>query len=127
MLSKLAVHYYRPDFTEAQAKSLISDMVEDLSDFAVHEVESAIRAYRRDANNKFFPTSGALREPILDERKEQRHLERIGKRPLPTDPRPIMWWMLPEQLWKPHWRETDIPIEWIAAFQKRRERKAARA
>src|SRR3954466_2645273 len=31
LLSRLAVHFYRPDFTEGQARSMIGDMVGDLS------------------------------------------------------------------------------------------------
>jgi hypothetical protein len=40
---------------------------------------------------------------------------------LPKDPRPLLWWFLP--IWKPHWRESDIPIEEIRAFELRKERK----
>lgn len=123
LLSKLAVHYYRPDFTEGQAKSLISDMVEDLAEFAVHEVDVAIKAYRRDAKNRFFPTSGALRGIILEARKDRHESEKVSAKPLPKDCRPIMWWALPPYLWKAHWRETDIPIDEISAYQRRKTAK----
>jgi len=125
LLAKLAVHYYRPDFTEGQAKSLISDMVHDLVEFDVPEVELAIREYRQDAHNRFFPTSGALRAPILAGRKERAEAEKISRKPLPNDTRPIMWWCLPEVLWKPHWHESDIPIDHVKAYQMRKDRKAA--
>jgi hypothetical protein len=66
LLSRLAIHYYRPDFTEGQAKCLIQDMLEDLDTFSVREVELAIKTYRQNAENRFFPRGADLRKIILD-------------------------------------------------------------
>lgn len=99
-------------------------MVEDLAEFPVCEVEAAIKAYRRDVANKFFPTSGALRGIIQEARKDRDHAAKVSSKPLPTDSRPHFWWAMPEQLWKPHWREEDIPLEWVRSYQIRKEKKA---
>jgi len=105
----LAVHYYRPDFTEGQAKSLIRDMVEDLSMFTLGEIDASIKAYRRDGANRFFPTSGQLRTPILQASAERAKDSRISDKALPSETRPIMWWMLPRKCWNADWREQDAP------------------
>ena len=129
MLSKLAVHYYRPDFNEGQARSLIADMVQDLSEFSVGEIEAAIAAYRQapppPGKQKYFPDSGALRQLAAAER---RHRQEVSERaPLCNfDSRPCAWWYQPKNRWKPHWREEDIPDDkreaydrWIAAKSRR--------
>lgn len=108
MLSKLAMHYYRPDFTQAQAKLLIADYVRDLAPYALGDVQTAMDEYRRAPDSKFFPAVGELLR-----RCEAAVKERLARtkpqRPLPTESRPIMWWRLPRELWKPHWRESEIP------------------
>lgn len=112
MLSKLAVHYYRPDFTEGQARSLISDMVVDLAEFTVGEVEAAILAYRQQAPSpgkaKYFPDSGALRQLASAERKHRREVQAAPVRAL-FPGRPLMWWMRSKNLWHPSWIENDVP------------------
>lgn len=118
-LSKLAVHYYRPDFTEGQAKVLITDMVNDLSDYRFDEIEIAARDYRKDAENKFFPRSGQLINLVTAERRERRLAREAGRKRGPSGPdlraypdglsRPLMWWMKPRKLWKPSWREAEVP------------------
>lgn len=114
LLTRLAVHYYRPDFTEGQAKSLIRDMVEDLSAYGVSEIDQAIKDYRRNGLNRFFPTSGQLLAPILERRKELHQDAKISSKPLPNESRPLMWWMLPRKLWKQNWREADAPDDaWV--------------
>lgn len=72
LLAKLAVHYYRPDFTEAAAQSLIGDMVEDLHKFPIVDTEQAIKQYRRDPKNRFFPNSGQLIAILRPEGSEPR-------------------------------------------------------
>lgn len=124
LLTRLAVHYYRPDFTEGQAKSLIRDMVEDLSMFGIGEIEASIKAYRRNAENRFFPTSGQLREPILAARKDTRDAARISDRPL-SESRPLLWWYLSKRLWKAHWLESDIPQHARPAYEAWKRAKAA--
>lgn len=119
LLTKLAVHYYRPDFTEGQAKSLIRDMVEDLSMFTLGEIDGSIKAYRRDGNNRFFPTSGQLRAPILEARKERAQDARISNKDIPTDRRPLMWWAQAPTLWLPHWQASEVPKDHQPAFYRR--------
>lgn len=122
-LMSLSVHYYRPDFTEGQARVLIRDMLEDLAEFTPEQVDAAIRAYRRDPKSKFFPTSGQLREKAAECRKEQIENARTsGKRkaiPEFGDSRPILWWTQMPYLWRPHWKEADIPEEWRDSFRHR--------
>lgn len=113
MLIQLSSHYYRPDFTKAQAKSLIDDMVQDLACFQMQEVEVAIRRYRQDAARKFFPRSADLRELVLADQRERR-AGASGKRVQPQfgESRPLMWWKQERRLWRPQWRENEIPAEW---------------
>lgn len=105
----LAVHYYRPDFSEGQARVLIRDMLEDLAEFSVPDVEAAVKAYRRDANSKFFPTSGQLRKLAREARAETRDMTRHKINFEFGDSRPLMWWCQSKALWKKHWREDEIP------------------
>lgn len=107
ILSRLAIHYYRPDFTEGQAKLLIADMVEDLREYSPDVVADACSEYRRKADSKFFPNSGTLRALALEIVK---HRNEAAKklRPLP-DSRPLCWWLKPRNQWKTHWHESEIP------------------
>jgi hypothetical protein len=59
MLSKLAIHYWRPNFTPDQAKQLIFDFIDDLGRYDLADVQRAIVAYRRSPE-RFWPTPGAL-------------------------------------------------------------------
>lgn len=109
MLTALSSHYWRPDFSPAQAGSLIADYCEDLADCMVAEIEIAIREYRR-SNQKFFPKIGQLRDIIAANRKHRADLEKVAPAKLQFgDTRPIMWWRLPRALWQRHWRVSDIP------------------
>lgn len=60
LLAKLALHYWRPDFTPGQARQVYADYVYDLGPFALSDIASAINKYRQTGANRFFPTSGAL-------------------------------------------------------------------
>jgi len=114
MLAKLAQHYYRPDFTEGQARQLIRDYLHDLAEFDLRDVDAGVTAYRRDPKSKFFPTVGQLRERILEAQKDRLASARMGTakaRPQFGDSRPIMWWALPKNLWQPHWSESDVPFD----------------
>lgn len=108
MLGKLAVHYYRPDFTEGQARQLILDYLDDLADFPLHVTEKAIRAYRCDPGSEFFPKLGRLIELA---KRAERDAEAPSK-PLPAlrESRSIRWWSQCKLLWKPHWRESEVPM-----------------
>lgn len=70
LLSRLALHYWRPDFTEAQAKLVIQDFVRILSPISYGELDRACTAWLSNAENKFFPKPGellALAKPKLQE------------------------------------------------------------
>ena len=60
ILSRLALHYWRPDFTPMQAKLLVQDYLADLGAFTPEQINQACAEYRRNGENKFFPTSGQL-------------------------------------------------------------------
>lgn len=59
-LLRLQAHYWRPDFTQAQARELYADYIEDLAELPPDLLDEAIRRYRRDPSAKFFPRSGDL-------------------------------------------------------------------
>jgi hypothetical protein len=111
LLAALSSHYYRPDFTEAQSRRLIADMVQDLEEFPVAEIEAAIRQYRRDPKSRFFPTSGALRGLIAQARRERAERDRLPRKIKPLG-RPLMWWTLPRSWWSKwshDWKESEVP------------------
>lgn len=60
LLGKLALHYWRPDFTPGQARQVYADYVYDLGPFALSDIAAAINEYRQTGANRFFPSSGAL-------------------------------------------------------------------
>jgi hypothetical protein len=66
LLSRLALQYWRPDHTPPHVKLLMEDMIEDLREYPMEAIADAVRTYRRRAENRFFPTSGALRAIIED-------------------------------------------------------------
>lgn len=55
ILARLALHYWRPDFSPQQAKLLIEDMVCDLQGYSAGQVQDACASYRRKVENRFFP------------------------------------------------------------------------
>jgi len=108
MLSQLAIVYYRPDFTEGQARQLIATLVSDLEEFDLAEIDMAIKLYRRDPANEFFPKPAALRAIVLNGRKERAALDRVGPKITPVN-RPLMWWHRPKSRWNIGWIEADVP------------------
>jgi hypothetical protein len=129
-LMGLSVHYYRPDFTEGQARVLIRDMLEDLGEFTASQVNNAIRSYRQDPKSKYFPTSGQLRELASGARREERLA--CDTKPVRLefgDSRPLKWWCQSQKMWQRHWREDEIPQEHKAQYFaiKAKRAKAARA
>lgn len=107
---------------------MIEDFVSDICEFPVPEIECALQEYRRNGKNKFYPTPGAIREIILEGRKERAAMDKIGDPVRNFDSRPFLWWLLPRPLWRPQWREDDIPGEHRAAYdeiQRRKTRNAA--
>lgn len=65
-LGKLALHYWRPDFTPEQAKQMYGDFVTDLDGVTAQELADACQEWRLDPLNRFFPTPGQLRELVRD-------------------------------------------------------------
>jgi hypothetical protein len=65
LLAKLALVYWRPDFSPAQAKELYAQYLDDLRDLPFSEIVDAVEKYRRNPENKFFPTPGQLRGAIV--------------------------------------------------------------
>lgn len=114
-LAKLAQHYWRPDFTAMQAEALFGDFLEDLEPFDPEEIESTCRTYRQDSRNQFFPKPGQLRERLAASRTDALKMARAAAKPL-HDSRPTAWWMRPRQEWKHHWRQSEIPHDYLEAY-----------
>lgn len=60
MLVKLSAHYWRPDFSEGQARQLIADFIDALTPYSLEDIERAVKLYYTNPGNKFFPHPGAL-------------------------------------------------------------------
>jgi hypothetical protein len=132
MLAGLAAQFHRDEINEAQAKMLFAQFAEDLDEFAIVDIDAGVKVYRRDPKNRFFPTSGQLREPIIHargeritrERREAEAAREAARKPggvesrsyVPRD-RPSMWWTLP--YWDLSWRLSQIPPEWRGVYEKR--------
>jgi len=79
-LLRLQAHYWRPEFTPAQARELYADFMDDLGHIPPDILDEACAAYRRDPEARFFPRPGqllAIAEPLLAERR--RAASRIEK------------------------------------------------
>lgn len=64
LLAKLAVIYWRPDFTMSQLREMYSQYLDAIEQFAFKDIAAAIEKWRNDGANKFFPTPGELRSLI---------------------------------------------------------------
>lgn len=65
LLGELSLNYWRPDFTQEQARGLYRSYVEDLCDYPIREIAASMQEYRKDGANRFFPTSGQLIDLML--------------------------------------------------------------
>ena len=92
-----------------QAKEWLKDYLEDLSPFNAADVEIVCREWRQDASNKRFPRSAEVRNMAFTVRSE-RALAALPRQAA-MESRPQLWWLQPRELWKPHWREEDIPAD----------------
>jgi hypothetical protein len=132
LLARLAIHYYRPEFTERHAALMIEDFAIDLADFAVPDIEEAIRCYRQNGRNKYFPTSGQLRDLAKEIRKDRQDIQAHGSSSFDRrgqefgETRPSMWWLLRREWWKPHWTENQIPEKEKPDYFRWKEAKAAK-
>ena len=71
-LLRLQAHYWRPDFTPAQAKELYADFMDDLGHIPPDILDDAIAQYRRNPKSEWFPKPSqllAIAEPLLAERR----------------------------------------------------------
>ena len=71
-LLRLQGHYWRPDFSPAQARALYEDFMDDLGHIPPDILDEACTTYRRDPEARFFPRPGqllAIAEPLLAERR----------------------------------------------------------
>lgn len=92
LLGKLALVYWRPEFTPKQAAQLYEQYLDDLREFAFADVRDAIERYRRNVENKFFPTPGQLRGlieavpswDVISKREHMRQLRQAAERELAT-------------------------------------------
>lgn len=109
MLAKLASHYWRPDFSPGQAAAMTADYAEDLADCTLPEIEVAVREYRRNEANVFFPKSAQLRAIVSSNRKHRAEVERLGPPVAHLGSRPHCWWMQARQLWQHGWLESEVP------------------
>lgn len=60
ILSKLALHYWRPGFSPSQVKLLLGDFLNDLQGYSAKDIAWACATYRQNPENQFYPTSGQL-------------------------------------------------------------------
>ncbi|MBI3678034.1 MAG: hypothetical protein HY243_15605 [Proteobacteria bacterium] len=66
-LGRLALHYWRPDFTAEHVKLMLADFFADLNGATESHVIEACARYRRNAKNAYFPTPGKLYELAKDD------------------------------------------------------------
>lgn len=78
ILARLSLHYWRPDFTEAQFKLLLEDYIFDLSGYTPTEVHNACAAYRRK-ESQFFPKPGEIIALIRQDRLLPSYLPKVEK------------------------------------------------
>lgn len=64
ILGKLALHYWRPDFTAEQAKLVMGDYLDDLEGYDAAHLQTACEIYRRGRGNEFFPKICQLLEVL---------------------------------------------------------------
>lgn len=124
-ISRLALHYWRPDLAERHAKLVVQDFIEDLSEFSTEAVEDACRAYRRDPGSKHFPKPGELRSLAAEAqttRFNSTSASTASSRINDLCFRPALWWLHPENHWKTHWKPDDIPEPDRTAWYRRRQK-----
>lgn len=74
ILSRLALHYWRPDFDQGQFRNLLGDFLDDLKAYQPAQISAACDAYRR-SGEKFFPTPGQLLKFIKADSPSRPRLE----------------------------------------------------
>lgn len=74
-LSRLALHYWRPDFAPGDAAKLNADYLHDLQGVTAEELKEACREWRTDPLNKFYPKVGELLELLGDKIAERKRIK----------------------------------------------------
>lgn len=85
------------------------DYCADLATCRLDEIEIAIREYRLNPKEKFYPKSSQLREIVFANRKHRAELARLGEPIRKTERRPTLWWMQAKIRWPEPWREHEVP------------------
>lgn len=111
VLRRLAIPYYQPDFTKEMAEVKIADYILDLAEFEVSDVSQAAARYRVSPGAEYFPKPHVLHKLASEIRSDRLQGDKYKPVKLEFgDSRPIKWWMQSKQLWKPHWRESEVPF-----------------
>ena len=80
-LTRLATHYWRPDFEPNQIKYMMVDYLNDLSAYSPADVEASCVSFRRNPENKFYPRIGellAILNPKRDPSDRPSHLRKFS-------------------------------------------------
>lgn len=112
LLAKLAAHpQFAPwgETSEVQFQSMAVDIVNDLAEFSLIEIESGIIGYRNNPRSKGFPSPGMLKELCQRARTARQEASRPSLKATVHAARPICWWMKSRRLWRPEWREDEVP------------------
>lgn len=113
LLARLRLHCpFRQQYTEAQAKLVIEDMIRDLLAYGAPTIDAACEAWRK-GTKPWFPTSGQLIEKAREARENVPSLGPPARNFSPRErdvlSRPHLWWLAPFSEWEPHWDLEDIP------------------
>ncbi len=125
-LRALAVTHPMQELNEAEASLKFRIFCEDLGHIPERIIVEACKSYRRDPENRFFPTPGqmlAICEPAMKARDLQhtgakRMLQTLSEAeqepPAPERrmvylPRPSGWFIRPKSEWREDWLEREVP------------------
>lgn len=64
ILARLSFHYWRPDYSQEQARMVMEDYLNDLEHISPASVEKACAEYRKKPDSKFFPKVGEILDLI---------------------------------------------------------------
>lgn len=81
-LARLALHYWRPNFSPEQYKMLFDDYCTDLHGVALQELTDAIAQYRKEIGERFFPTIAQITKLIGSAVKDRNRLKLGAQRML---------------------------------------------
>jgi hypothetical protein len=113
MLFRLIPHFPRTDLTQEQIASRFRDMTEDLAMYSLPEIDAAMRVFRTDPKNKYYPGSGALIGLMDAARRDKREMAKLKGEPGRTpfefgDSRPHSWEYQRKRFWAKHWSVDDL-------------------